>query len=257
VPRPRIHLITRGDDCGSNRTANVAIREAFQNGILKNTSIMVPCAAVEQAAQMLAGEKALCCGLHCTITAEWDSVRWGPILPADRVTSLVDAQGHFFQTTRALHENNPQLGEIMAELQAQLDRARVLGFDIRYADQHMMFHWVVDGLDEAFDDWCNREGIRNSRHYGQRLPQVDVEGDPVEQLIARLDAAPPGQYLIVGHPAYDNDEMRALGHDGYPGDVVAVEREWQRRIFTDPRIVEYCHEKGVMPIRYDEAERLL
>jgi hypothetical protein len=145
----------------------------------------------------------------------------------------------------------------MAELQAQLDRARALGFDIRYADQHMMFHWVVGGLDEAFDEWCDREGICNSHHYGQRLPQVDAKGDPVAQLIARLEAAPPGQYLIVGHPAYDNDEMRALGHDGYPGDVVATEREWQRRMFMDPRVVEYCREKGIMPIRYDKAERTL
>ena len=47
---PRIRLITRGDDCGSNHTANVAIRAAFEHGILKNTSIMVPCAAVEEAA---------------------------------------------------------------------------------------------------------------------------------------------------------------------------------------------------------------
>ena len=100
-----------------------------------------------------------------------------------------------------------------------------------------------------------KERIRNSRYYGQRLPQVNVEGDPVEQLIAQLDAAPPGQYLIVGHPAYDNEEMRALGHEGYPGDVVAAEREWQRRIFVDPRIVAYCRENGVKPMRYDEAER--
>jgi hypothetical protein len=49
--------------------------------------------------------------------------------------------------------------------------------------------------------------------------------------------------------------MRALSHDGYPGDVVAVEREWQRRIFMDPRIVEYYRQNGVTPIRYDEAER--
>jgi hypothetical protein len=144
----------------------------------------------------------------------------------------------------------------MAELQAQLDRARALGFDIRYADQHMGFHWVVDGLDEAFDAWCDREGIRNSRHYGQRLPQANAEGqDAVKQLIARLDAAPPGQYLIVGHPAYDDEEMRTLGHEGAPGEVVATRRDWQRRLFLDPRIVAYCREKGVMPTRYDEARR--
>jgi predicted glycoside hydrolase/deacetylase ChbG (UPF0249 family) len=100
LAQPRIHLITRGDDCGSNHSANVAIREAFKSGILRNTSIMVPCAAIEEAAEMLAGEAGLCCGLHCTITAEWDNVRWGPVLLPGEVPSLVDANGHFFRPTR-------------------------------------------------------------------------------------------------------------------------------------------------------------
>jgi hypothetical protein len=38
MSQARIHLITRGDDCGSNHSANVAIMEAFKRGILRNTS---------------------------------------------------------------------------------------------------------------------------------------------------------------------------------------------------------------------------
>jgi hypothetical protein len=256
MTEPRIDLITRGDDCGSNHTANVAIMDAYQNGILKNASLMIPCAAIDEATEMFVRDSGLCCGLHCTVTAEWDTVRWGPLLPPEHGPSLVDGRGHFFQTTRALHENGARVDEIMAELQVQLDRARDLGFDVRYADTHMGFLWVAEGLDLAFDAWCQREGILNARHYGQRLPRVDAEGDPVEQFIACLNAAPPGQYLIVGHPAYDNTEMRALGHPGNPGDEVAVRREWQRLMFMDPRIVAYCRENGVRPIRYDEATRL-
>jgi predicted glycoside hydrolase/deacetylase ChbG (UPF0249 family) len=163
--QPRIRLITRGDDSGSNHTANTAILDAFRNGMLRNTSVMVSAPAVEEAARLLAGEVGLCCGLHATINAEWDRVRWGPVLPPEQVPSLVDEHGHFFQTTRATHDNGPVLAEIMAELQAQLDRARELGFDIRYADMHMMF------------------------------------------------------------------------------------------MFMDPRIVQYCRENGVIPLRYDQAER--
>jgi hypothetical protein len=254
---PRIHLITRGDDAGSNHTANAAILDAYQNGILKNTSVMIPCVAVQEAAEMLAGQSGLCCGLHSTITAEWDNVRWGPVLPPDQVPSLADEQGHFFQTTRALHKRGARIDEIMAELQAQLDRARALGFDMRYADKHMGFGWVADGLDEVFDAWCEREGLVNSRFF-HSLTRVSAEGspangDPVEQLIARLEAAEPGPYVVVGHPAYDNDEMRALGHEGYPGDVIGPERDWQRRMFTDPRIAQYCRDHGVQPTRYDEV----
>lgn len=253
-----LRLITRGDDLGCNHTANVAIRDAYQQGILRNTSLMAPAPAIEDAALLVANEAGLCCGLHCTITAEWDHVRWGPVLPAEVVPSLVDAHGHFFQTTRAVAEHEPQLDEIMAELAAQLERARALGFDVRYADTHMGFGWVVDGLREAIDTWCTREGIRNAAHYGRRLPALDAAGeilDPVEGFIARLRAATAGQYLIVGHPAYDTPEMHELGHEGSPGDRVAAERDLQRRLFMDPRVVAYCREHDVQPIRYDEAER--
>ena len=257
-----LRLITRGDDLGCNHTANVAIRDAYQHGILRNTSLMAPAPAIEDAAALLAGEPGLCCGLHCTITAEWDTLRWGPVLPPDQVPSLVDAHGHFFQTTHAVAEHGPQLEEVMAELQAQLERARKLGFDVRYADTHLGFASVVDGLRDAIDAWCEREGILNAHRYGRRLPAAEATADdmdPVERFIARLEplvrrAAPPWQYLIVGHPAYDTPEMRQLEHEGWPGDRVAVERDWQRQLFMDPRVVRYCAEAGVVPLRYDEAE---
>lgn len=257
----RIHLITRGDDLGTNHSANAAIREAYESGILRNASLMACCPAAEQAAEMLAGEKGLCVGLHSTMNAEWDTVRWGPVLPAESVPSLVDARGHFFQTVRALAEHSPAIDEVFAELQAQLDRARALGFDAKYVDRHMGWSRAVEGLDERFERWCEREGILSNHHYHRPLPRVDVKGDRVEQLIAALqaaalEAAGPGQYAIVGHPAYDNEEMRALGHPGYPGEEVARGREWERRMFMDARVLAYCRDNGVVPIRYDEAVRL-
>lgn len=252
----RIRLITRADDAGTNHSANAAIREAFEKGILKNVSVMANTPAVEEAAEMLASEKALCIGLHTNLNAEWDSVRWGPVLMPRQVPSLVDRGGDFFPTTQALRANRPTESEIFQELQAQLDRLRELGFDVRYADMHMGWGWIFNGLRARFDNWCEREGIFHNEVCHRNLPDVVTEGDPVERLIARLSAAEPGQYVIVGHPAYDNDEMRALGHTGYPGEQVAAEREWERRLFMDERIVTYCRENGVCPLRYDEAERL-
>ena len=66
----RIHLITRGDDLGTNHSANAAIREAYETGILRNASLMAGCPAAEEAAELLAGERGLCVGLHSTLNAE-------------------------------------------------------------------------------------------------------------------------------------------------------------------------------------------
>lgn len=249
----RIRLITQGDDCGSNHSANAAILEAYRRGILRNASLMAPCAGIVEAAALFAGEPGLCCGLHLTLNAEWDSVRWGPVLPPSAVPSLVDEDGRFFRTTQRLHDNDPKPSEILAEMQAQLDLVRSLGFSPVFADVHMGFTWVAAGLEEALDDWCARNGLLNAGRTYRPLPEVKTTGDPVERLIASLEAAAPGQYSLIGHPAYDDEEMRALGHSGYPGEAVAASRDWERLLFTDPRILRYCREQGVVPIRHDEA----
>ena len=119
----------------------------------------------------------------------------------------------------------------------------------------MVWGRAVEGLDERYARWCEREGLRPHHLYHRPLPRAGGQGDRVEQLLAALKAAEPGQYAVVGHPAYENAEMRALGHAGYPGEQVAREREWERRMFMDPRVVRYCQENGVVPIRYDEAVR--
>ncbi|MDP6042040.1 MAG: ChbG/HpnK family deacetylase [Candidatus Latescibacteria bacterium] len=251
-----LNLITRGDDAGSNSTANQGILEACDKGILRNVSFMVPCIAIEEAATMFAHKSEICCGLHITITAEWDRVRWGPVLPPDQVPSLVDEHGHFFKNSSLVKENNAKLDEMMAEIQAQFDRGQNLGFDFKYADLHMGVGNNMDGFPNTFDAWCTEHKILNYSHYHQRLPRVDTDGDPVDQLIAQLQAVDSGQYAVVGHPAYDTPEMHELGSERMSGAAIAEQRDWQRRWFTDSRILAYCKEHNVVPTRYDEAERL-
>ncbi len=248
-----LRLVTRGDDAGSAETADRAILEAFRTGILRNTSVLAPGPTLDHAAALLAGERGLCCGLHCCLTAEWDAVRWGPVLPPEQVPELVDGQGCFPQTTRAVQQRAPAIEQVLAELGAQLDRLCAAGFDIRYADCHMGFLWTVDGLEPAWRAWCEAKGLVHRLPGCGRLPEVEADGDPVERLLARLAAAPAGAYLLVGHPAHDTPEMRRLGHAGYDGEQVARGRDWERRLFCDPRVVAWAVEHDLRPLRYDQA----
>ncbi|MBK9316960.1 MAG: ChbG/HpnK family deacetylase [Acidobacteria bacterium] len=256
----RIRLITRGDDLGCARSLNRAVKECYQKGILRNCSVLAASPFVEEAASMLAKSKGLCFGLHCDLTSEWDNVKWGPVAPREQVPSLVDKRGYLHQTNEAVRAS-AKADEALIELQAQLDKARRLGFDIRYADLHMGTVQFVPGLPDKFGDWCRTNRLIDTRRIGGRLSlprssPIDRRrpGDYVLDLISSLKAAADGEYLIVGHLAYDDAEIRNLGHPGYPGQAVAHNLNWERLAYVDPRILKFVRENGVAPVRYDETD---
>lgn len=241
----RIRLITRGDDAGSCRSATLAVLEAYRTGIEKNASIMVPAPEFEHAAELLAREPGLCIGLHSTVTAEWDDVRWGPVLPPERVPSLVDEHGHFFRTVHALGLR-ARPDELMAELEAQLQKAREHGLKPAYLDTHMAFRGI-DTMLERLQAMARREGLVWGYEHPW-LPRLDGAFEtPVDAFIARLEAARDGTWLIAMHPGYDREDMQAFGRD------IALQRDWDRRLFTDPRVIDYCAQHSVTAIPYTAA----
>ncbi|AZN38252.1 ChbG/HpnK family deacetylase [Paenibacillus albus] len=258
----QIRLITRADDAGSARTADRAILDAIEGGIVRNVSLMAVGPTIEHAAELLAARRDVCFGIHGTLNAEWTDVRWGPILGAAKVPSLVESDTGMFTPTPAHFLNHPPvIDEVMAELQAQLDRLRSLGFNIGYADSHMVFEWAIPQIAEPFDRWCEREGIRNYRRYSKQLPEAaaagaDMESDPVTALIKRLKQAEPGQYLIVGHPGYDEADMLAFGNADYKSEQIVADRINERLMFMREDVLACVKERGIVPIRYDEAAEL-
>ena len=248
---PRIRIVTRGDDSGSCHSANQAIADACKYGTLRNTSIMVPAPTFKEAAQMYKELDGLCIGLHGTITDEWNTQKWGPVLGAEKVPSLVMEDGTFHKSTQSLWNNKPDNDEIIAELKAQLDLAREEGLDIKYLDEHMAFGWF-EGLQPLLHDLAKSKGLIHRPEGMIRLPNVEGDfSDPVEQLLARLDATEPGKtYLLVAHPCYDKGDIQQMTYgDHLPGEI-AKERDWQRRMFMDTRVLEYFEKNDVQPIPY-------
>ena len=255
-----VRLITRGDDLGCARSLNRAVKECYQKGILKNCSVLAASPYVAEAAKLLAGTKGLCFGLHTDLTSEWDNLKWGPVAPREQVPSLLDSKGYLHQTNDGV-KAAAKADEALLELQAQLDKARRLGFDIKYADLHMGTIQIVPGLPDKFGDWCRKNRLIDTRGIGKRLglpPGSPVTrkhpGDYVLDVMNALKTAADGEYLIVGHLAYDDAEIRNLGHPGYPGEAVAHNLNWERLAYVDPRIMKFVKESGVQPIRYDETE---
>ena len=257
-----IRLLTRGDDFGSFRCADRAIKDAFQQGILRNTSLMVPAPYFAEAAQLCRELPDLCIGLHATINCEWNEVRWGPVLGAERVPSLVLADGTFFKDTVELYRLHPSHEEILAELAAQLQCARDAGVHIRYMDIHMCFDWY-DGLNAQLREYAQSEGLFLSAWQGNDTVEMPlyylpaVEGsftDPIEALLAQLQAIDPAKddkpYLMVTHPCYPDAEIANITcGNSQPGDI-ATGRNIDRQLFMDPRVTAYCAQRGIELVQY-------
>ncbi len=245
-----IRLVTRADDLGSFRSANRAILEVYRHGIVRNASLLAIGHELDDAIRLLSDVDGLCVGCHASITSEWENVRWSPCAPAARIPALLDAHGHLVRHPREAAEQGADPEQVLLEVAAQLARLRALGVEPEYLDTHMRFD-LLPGVADALDDFCRRESLL----YASRVPDLARLARPAglgraEAVVAALRDAEPGRYLLIGHPAWPDEEMAAVhlaGHE--PGDI-AAERDDERRMFSAPEVLAVVAERGIEPIRY-------
>ena len=72
-------LIVNADDFGMCHAVNTAVINALPAGILRSTTLMVPCPWALQAMHFLADHPEIPFGVHLTVISEWVDYRWGPI----------------------------------------------------------------------------------------------------------------------------------------------------------------------------------
>lgn len=244
---PRIRLVTRGDDAGSCDSANVAIRQAARHGVLRNVSIMVPGPAFDAAVPLLQSlPDSVCFGLHVTLNAEWETVKWPPILPREQVPSLVDEHGYFWPTPAETHRHGARVDEMLAEIEAQLTKARRAGLSLAYIDEHMGVSSPWPELRAGISELAAREGLQDV-HAVPGLPPGEA-ANAREALLSALEQAAPGAYVHVTHPGWDADDMRRFDGTGQ----VARWRDADRRLLTDPSLPEALAARGVQVVRYTD-----
>lgn len=253
-----IRLVNRADDIGSSLIANEAIIDAHTDGTVTNTSLMVPAPHFMDAAERLKKCPSLEVGIHATITDEWDTPRWGPVLPATEVPSIVYDDGTFFKNCVELWERfgdeskRPSNDEIIKEISEQIRLARAAGLEPKYMDTHMGFDWF-HGLSERLAELCAREGLIYANDLAiQRLPQIEGDfADPIDALVASLHACEDGNdYLLVAHPAYARGDMVDMSIRGSAPGVMAASRDGERRRFMDQRVKDAIAEKGIECVPY-------
>ncbi|MGD1996889.1 MAG: carbohydrate deacetylase [Anaerolineae bacterium] len=125
-------LIVNADDFGRTPGVTEGVLQAHERGIVTSTTAMVNLSGAERAVQG-AGERApeLGMGVHLNITAG------RPILPPGEIPSLVGSDGGFYPIRRLVARlGELALGQVGAELMAQVERFRSWGREPTHLDSH-------------------------------------------------------------------------------------------------------------------------
>jgi len=253
-PGSGLRLVTRLDDAGLCENVNEAVLDAATSGLVKNISIMVPGPAFAHAAERLQERTDLCLGLHVTLNAEWETVRWQPLSPPAEVGTLIDSESFFLPTPSHLHERRSSVTEMMTEIGRQLDAARRAGLDIRYLDEHMGVSWVC-GLREHLANFARSEGLVDAIPISSvpRWSHVGRGSDIAEAWIKVIQSCPPGIRVLVSHVGFDREDFRCYQEPGQAEGVVATQRNAERMAWHSSSLRECIISRGIKLLRYDEV----
>jgi chitin disaccharide deacetylase len=218
-------LIIHADDFGLTASENRATIKALNGGMVCSASIMVNCRGFAEAAAYAGEHQDSDLGVHLTLTSEWDSYKWGPVLQPSEVKSLVDGNGHFFKTKDSLSsESRPE--DVEKELRAQIELAQKAGVDLTHIDSHMF----ITTTNPAILEICLKLAKEN------RIPLLLTKELPVRYLLRgdlllvdqllsadaedfgdlrgfykkTLKAIKPGLTCLLIHTAFNDKEMQDL-----------------------------------------------
>ena len=256
-----IRLIVRGDDFGMTQGSILAFEKAFNEGVLTCGSLLVQPPWFEAAAELARKNSRWCIGVHLSLVGEWRGYNWRPVLPGDRVPSLVDEDGFLFKDPRELFRHNPKIGEIDGEFRAQINLAKKKGVDVRYIDTHYMGMDDYPGLRAVIQKIGHDYNLPISSQMGEKLLggvyRVPVEKKKAEA-IGMLRKLQPGLWLWVCHIGIDSPEQHALIHSAKEDifvEGVGRHRAAELAVLTSPEVKSMILRKGIKLTNYREWKK--
>ena len=281
-PVAQRYLIIHGDDAGMCHSANVGTIQSMEEGVVSSASIMVPCPWFPEMAKYAREHPEKEFGVHLTLTSEWKHYRWGPVASRDKVSSLLDEQGFMWARVEDV-ARHAKLEEVEIELRAQIDRAIRFGVPITHLDTHMgsmaaradlLELYVKLGIEYDQPVLIPREMSREERAeypdlaegaetlFGmlakRRLPMIDRlatiktdrEFEAKKAAYLRwFEDLKPGVTQIILHCSIDGAEAEAVTGSH-------VNRDTDRRVFSDPEIAAKLDECGIRVIGWRQLREI-
>jgi predicted glycoside hydrolase/deacetylase ChbG (UPF0249 family) len=169
-------LIINADDFGMCHATNAAILRAITEGVVCSTTLMAPCPWAAQALRLLAAHPEIPFGVHLTAIGDNMNYRWRPLACRDKVPSLVDETGYFYNFDRMDgFFAQVRLDELELEFRAQIETVLAAGLRPTHLDWHSL---RINRKPEVFEVM-----FRLAREYGLALR---VRERPLIEKVQRL-----------------------------------------------------------------------
>ncbi len=240
-------LIVNADDFGLSRANTLGIIYAYENGIVRSTTMMVNQPDAILAGSLMKEHPGLGVGLHLNITVG------RPV--CDHLKTIVDEQGNF--QSKVFYEKDSVFDkeEIYMEYHAQIERFIALtGKKPTHLDQHHSYinkpaH--IEAMKRISDEY--HIPIRE----GKRIYGDDYHYERVDLTREYYDTGVDIDFFIKNKGnllAHDTIEM--MTHPGFCDDSLLAWSgySWQRvkelTIFIDPRVKKWVEDNHVELINY-------
>ncbi|HEY7034300.1 MAG TPA: polysaccharide deacetylase family protein [Thermomicrobiales bacterium] len=224
-------LILNADDFGVYHAANAAILRALTEGVVRSTTVMVPCPWGRHALRLLREHPEIPFGVHLTVVSEYDDYRWGPLTPRDKVPSLVDVDGYFPKNgVPQAYLAQFVLDDVETEFRAQIEAVLATGLTPTHLDWHCLrdggrpdifeltlrlaqeYGLAMRVFDETAIERLQSQGLPTNDHELVDSTRIETEGKAT-RYVQMLRELPAGLSEWAIHPALGTAEAQAI--DGW------------------------------------------
>jgi predicted glycoside hydrolase/deacetylase ChbG (UPF0249 family) len=225
-------LIINADDFGMCHAVNQASIGTLKEGVVRSTTLMVPCPWALHAMHFLTDHPEVPFGVHLTAIGDGSTYRWGPVSPREKVPSLIDKTGYFYTSEHRLEFlAQASLDQLEAEFRAQIESVLAAGLQPTHLDWHSLRIGSREDIFDLLVKLAKDYGLalrmmgraRIEKLQSQGLPTNDydfLDSYPLDPITRQaryaqmLRELPAGLSEWAVHPGLDNPELLAIEPNG-------------------------------------------
>ena len=261
-------LIINADDFGMCHAINEAIFHTLTDGVVRSTTLMVPCPWALHAMHFLREHPEIAFGVHLTVISDPVHYSWGPLTARDRVPSLINEAGYFYNFERMSEFlAQAKLDELEVEFRAQIEAVLAANLKPTHLDWHALRLGGRTDIPDLMLALAKEYGLALRVRGRPWIEKVQRQGLPTNDydfldsyLMGTVDKAaryaqllrelPAGLSEWAVHPGLDSSELLAIEPDGNHS------RQLDFDFLMSAEAAELIRQEGITLLSYEPLQAL-